>query len=485
MKINDLNPGDIIFDLDYNGHGEHVSMFKGFLKIYDDGVSSYASRPGCEPILTIPQIIHATTGRHQSVAVTSLIGGNYKVYRCNDSDLALNALYRMSAWSKIKVPYDHRRAELAMQVQDIAALSHPRTGITEQLQYAKQRYNDNFYNIIKYACRTMQGNAPVKLDEERASSRGLRCAQAVILAFQTEEVIRDEYLIIPMESWVSDKYANVSKYEDHLRLKLGDAGFEKFEQYQRNLLRSDGIQGITQNDKNDAYEHTLTPGICFWRFDKELNPEEYFLREERVLRVDSKTASSAALDKYLQFESASPKWSCMGEFSAHDAEYTNIMKVRWREVFALLVANANQLTREESSRLSVAYSRETVIPGSPARTIEQVNCTFSTPQTENQVTKKRRCNGNNSRLPSYCTPARNDLSKKGSDSSGRGSALIARSLMTGSNCFLTQSAQVEGQVQTSAASAASVEDTLLGADEVKIDEMTENLRISRKNKKCL
>lgn len=403
LEIKDLMPGDIIFDLDYSNNAEHASIFKGFVEIQSLG----------EEPKKIPQIVHAATGRHNCVTTTNLKEGNYRVVRyTKDPVLATRALYRMMSWSNSRIPYDHRRAELAMSIADIRECSHPRTGVDEQKRYTEQRYLEKFYSIVKYASRVSQGLSPVRIISE-GQQRGLRCSQAVILAYQIEDVISAKTLRIPKTThptWLSDKYCNADRFYEHIGSTLGRSEALEFIEYQAKLNLRDELPGVSQN-KLDLHPHNMAPGIYYW--DSKTNIRDFFTSDNRPIKVDAKTSTSAALDVHLSSKSG---WEVIGNLEVAPTVFTEEQKVRWRRTFAAIIEKARQIRASESQRMEEhTGSDEIARPCTPEPSIQDVKKTFRTPQHPENLSGTVRVRTDE--VEHFCTPFRDSKRHCGSDTS--------------------------------------------------------------------
>jgi hypothetical protein len=332
MQIQDLNPGDIIFYTDSKNNADHVGIFK---EIKD----------------RVPYLLHAVQGRYNRLLVTKLpVDINFSVYRAHDSELAEAALALLHHWSRYGVPYDERRNKLMQAMED----KREHMDIQNYLAYNQQRYHKNYYRILKFSARVHTSPVLFRknnlLDPQNAEpeylSRGMRCDQAVILAFQCAE-LKQLNLIdankIPSDAWVSDKYANNNLIEQY-------QGSEAYRAYQKKIQSPSEYPSFWQSTKKRVTpeQKCFYPSIAIWNGEKSI--EDFFSDFESCVVLDSKSSSPNLLKYYM--DNHANHWQSVGHFQIHSAPVvTEEAKKNWRERLELQKLFANQLQTQQLNRL--------------------------------------------------------------------------------------------------------------------------------------
>jgi hypothetical protein len=175
MDDNELKTGDLIFYLDTLGTVEHIAL--------------YANHK-----LGIPYVVHAVTAPYNSVMLTCLKkpdhGCSYKVMRPINTDLALISTGILFRWVEHQVPFATReKRDLLINTLDKEGGFDNVDAGKIQESYGKKGYESNFLQYL------LMANALPYIAEEDGAIKGLRCAEAIVAAFNIALVISHATLI--------------------------------------------------------------------------------------------------------------------------------------------------------------------------------------------------------------------------------------------------------------------------------------------------
>lgn len=320
----DLMPGDMIFWTNTLGGADHVAIYAG---IGED---------------RRPYVLHAVSdSKYNSIAKTVLKkmeGLTYSVFRNNNLALSLSAYHRINTWSKRKVPYDRKSAAFVMRVEDSEVF---KGSLSERLeahyQYAVSQSIPRFYRRIKYAARGEMSNLP-RSEAIKSSGRGLRCAEAAILAYQVEELIHLNLIrLVPKNSvfesvWVSDKYAHEESL-DRCGASLG------YRAYQKQLSSVEEYR-VAQPEKVVIFNHLkFLPSIELWNFELEPSIEGFAQRFDTVFPIDSKISTASVMLTHVRRDSR--HWTYLGPLKLQEFTFSEAEKEAWRVHRDLIFQEAN------------------------------------------------------------------------------------------------------------------------------------------------
>ena len=212
-------PGDIIFSVDSFGKADHVGIYSRY-----------------NPQYNMHYILHATVGKYNSMHESTLSEGTYRVFRLEDTAMALRAYFVMKMWGDLRIPYNFKRRNIIHNYEDSlsgATAQEKQDNVARQLKFAKEHYTENFYRVLKYATRYN-----FEFPYPQSKETGFTCVQSVVLAFQIADTISNATLRrLPM-AWTSDKYSkNDEKTMQGAKHVLGtQKNVQHFERYVESLV---------------------------------------------------------------------------------------------------------------------------------------------------------------------------------------------------------------------------------------------------------
>ena len=290
----DLLAGDLIFSLNSLGAVEHVAVYAG---IKDQRRT----------------IIHAVSGRYNSIMRTLLkpiqIGQRpYQVYRNKNFRLAGSVKHRMGVWSEQVIPYDAKAADFVTKMDESLDFWDPsmRSGTSRLLEYSKEMSKINFYRRIKFAARRNNPIYPERVEKGK-SGKGLRCAEAVILAYQIEELTS---FLKPLEKfkdfgWISDKHSVPRDVAS--QFSVGYCS------YQERLCQAQEYKVVNEFKNERRKELSFQPSWVAWDFEKAGPIEDFINHFDSVFNLDAKISNAAVLYLYLQEDG--DHWSSLGQLN--------------------------------------------------------------------------------------------------------------------------------------------------------------------------
>ncbi|MCD6046646.1 MAG: hypothetical protein K0S08_293 [Gammaproteobacteria bacterium] len=322
LTTKDLKRGDVVFQLNSDQIADHVAIVTRI-----DGKDCY--------------ITHAVGAPHNAVVETLLKADHdddaYQICRHKDPVLAEAAAAQATQWCKYRIPYDDKRFELIMRLEDSKEFCHPKFGRQKLLDYAKNHYQPNFFRAIKYAARRdMAATRP-----QTMTKRGLICSSFVALVYQVAELkpfvkTCDELNL----TWVSDKYASRELLS---QLPLPEA----YVSYQEKLNSSKEYDVVKQEDK---FLHASTPTWLpsFVAYSSS-QPIDAFLKNfTSCFPLDSKIVTPAILQ--LHAEQASEQWENLGVIELEMRRFSLEERQAYRELVQENIFKAKVIQEELAKR---------------------------------------------------------------------------------------------------------------------------------------
>jgi hypothetical protein len=403
MHPSELQPGDIIcFHTTELGVPEHVAMYTGMI-----GNQHY--------------ITHSVTDGKPGLKSTVLKNiGQMDIFRPRDKELGERAAKRLLAWSKYHIPYDDRRRKLIDTISNVIKTSFrpnnaqdKETPMDHLLKILVNVARIKFYERIKYAAR--RDTCPVKM-LDGVQPRGWHCVQAVILAYQVEELaayvktidqikveLEDLTAISPekiKETWISDKHCPEEILETYI---LPDSYIDYV-----NALRSkfDEFPDFVINDKRDVtFTHqNYHPCLVAWDFSKEPSIDKFIDEFDSCLNLPAKFCFT---DSLFAFMNTHPQhWIYLGklDYNSLPSSFSTEEKVQHRnrmsslELETLLFRNlifkertlsSPSLTRHSSSpRLSSLFESDPDLESTTANEKPKQITVITSPLIERKFLKK-------------------------------------------------------------------------------------------------
>ncbi len=302
LAIEQLEIGDIIFDVDYAGVPLHVSIYAG----KKDGHHF---------------VTHAVTSKYNSVMMTRLQPDHYprRIFRCKDATLALNVALRMGRWAYFQIPFSERKHNRHLTILDVPGFSHPVTGPEAQCEYAESQFSENFYRYIAYASHPDLPFYP------HQNMDGFYCSEAIVAAFQVETLLMVNAVKPQGNVWVADKNDGISmahepegyrRYVASMPVEIMPSQMETAPSYQawQSDLFSEDIQSFAQTS------------ACF------------------LLKLDSEVAGRAAMFAY--FLKHEESWTDCGTMDVEPMDKIPFeddanQKDKWRNYTSLLFSSAS------------------------------------------------------------------------------------------------------------------------------------------------
>lgn len=302
MHPSELKLGDIICFHTICDVPMHVAMYTGNI----DG---------------FPYVTHAVTSGKSGMHTTILKNvGRMDVFRPRNSELGARAAKRMLQWAQYRIPYDMRRAEWMHKISDMLKNAGMRENKQEPIEHILEVFNKEartkFYERIKFAAR--RDTCPVKI-LDGIEPRGFTCVQAVILAYQVEElapyVKTLEQLQLELarisetveqikEIWISDKHT----LEEHInQYKLP----ESYVKYATALRDKEELTDFCFADKRNTGSHPhYYPSLVAWNYKLEPSIDEFIDKFDSCLNLPAKFCYTDAL---FAFMNKNPRhWTNMG-----------------------------------------------------------------------------------------------------------------------------------------------------------------------------
>lgn len=306
MNPSDLKLGDIIAFHAPDGIAEHVAMYTGDI--------------GGKPYITHP-VTDANPGLKTTILKNLGALEYYTVYRPVNAELGAKAAQRMLDWAKYHIPYDQRRAKWMHRTNDLTLQDALRANKADPLgvllDFLKQESQNKFYERIKFAAR--RDTCPVKLMADILTSRGYTCIQAIILAYQVEEIapwVKTLYEIqIELareastveeikELWISDKHC-LPEVQDTYVLP------ESYVRYFTQLREKEEFTDFYIDDKRDTPCHPhYHPSLVAWRYDLEPSIDAFRAKFTSCLELPAKICYTDGLLEYMNRDSK--HWINMG-----------------------------------------------------------------------------------------------------------------------------------------------------------------------------
>ncbi len=263
MHPSELQLGDIICFTTSSGEPDHIAMYTGIIH-----GKHYVTH----------SIINDTPGLQTTILKDDR--RRMDVFRPVNAELGVRAAQRLLAWAKYRVPYDSRRANLMIEVTheiNIRALRQDQQEKTDYiLNYFSQVARTKFYERIKFAAR--RDTCPVKM-LDGVQARGFTCVQAVILAYQAEELvpyvktleeIKNELASLSTtieqisDAWISDKDCSRKIIEMYDLPK----SYEKHAASLRSSMEFSGF--CIKNKRTSTFVNpNYHPSLVAWNFAKE------------------------------------------------------------------------------------------------------------------------------------------------------------------------------------------------------------------------
>lgn len=339
MEEQDLKPGDVIF-FENNYQGDAPYDYVDHAAIYE-GLND-AGQPTVIHCISNEQgyyYFQRSSGLCRSTlrSLTNLVqreegypdvnyNVTYKVFRCQNEELAHKAVEVLRHQLQYRIPYDQLRLEhkLANEDAGMDADDFKDMGI-EGYRRA------GLYRSIKYAARH-----PMMLTRTRNDGigRGLTCAMTIILGYQMGELLVDNKVRAQSyQEWASDKCASSTTLWGHYP--------EAYVNY---------CQELRRERYHPTGESHLKPSYQFWQDGASL-PEEY---THTTFAVDAKVIGAAGMYAYMLENDV---WALQGVLHAAERQYSADERTRNRaEVRGVSVAATVQL-RHASTQTSVLTSR--------------------------------------------------------------------------------------------------------------------------------
>ncbi len=293
MQPSDLQLGDIICFNTKMGVPDHVAMYTGII----DG-KHYITH--C--------VINDTPGLQTTVLKNAAI---MHIFRPKNAELGKRAAQRLLAWTKYRVPYDTRRRDVMIEISDaltqIALKKDKEEAIDYILRYLNNEAKIKFYERIKFAAR--RDTCPVKM-LDGIKARGFTCVQAIILAYQVEELapyvktiaqIQTELAALSStveqikEIWISDKYCPPEIIEKY---NLP----ESYEQYAIALRENEEFSNFCIKGKRSSmmpHPH-YHPSLIAWNYDKEPSIDNFINNFDSCVNLPAKLCYTDGLFGFMQ-----------------------------------------------------------------------------------------------------------------------------------------------------------------------------------------
>lgn len=253
-----LRAGDILFDMDGAG-ATHALIYLGSEK--EEGSK-----------LTVA---HADFITFEKLLKTSLPAANYTVFRSNDPELGKLAAQVADNWATYNTPYDQKRLFAGQDVFN-DRMDSANQNLDSVLQ--EHRKDFNVMDMIKYAGRANSAMCrPAEAGEDEESVRGARCAQFVLICYQTAVALKVN-LVKPIVGdgqtlWNSNKHADPKQLDEYFTQNdPGKKNMKAFADFTRSksaiLLSYNEHRGKAQADTNDKDHPTYTPAIVAWNLGR-------------------------------------------------------------------------------------------------------------------------------------------------------------------------------------------------------------------------
>lgn len=293
MHPSDLQLGDIVFFNTKFGVPDHVAMYTGVIN-----GNHYVTH----------SVINDTPGLQTTILKNA---GRMHVFRPVNTELGTRAAQRLLAWAKYRIPYDVRRRDVMIEISDaltqIALRKDNEEAIDYILRCLSQEAKIKFYERIKFAAR--RDTCPVKI-VAGIPGRGFTCVQAVILAYQVEELVPYvktlEQIQIDLaaashtleqitEVWISDKYCPPEIME---RYDLP----ESYEQYAFALKSSEEFSDFCIKGKRESmlpHPHYHS-SLVAWDYAKEPSTDAFIDKFDSCLDLPAKFCYTDGILGYMQ-----------------------------------------------------------------------------------------------------------------------------------------------------------------------------------------
>ena len=306
MHPNDLKLGDIIAFHAPDGVAEHAAMYTGNIE-------------------GKPYITHPVTDANPGLKTTILknLGSleYYTVYRPVNAELGAKAAQRMLDWAKYHIPYDQRRAKWMHRTNNLTLQDAQRANKADPLgvllDFLKQESQNKFYERIKFAAR--RDTCPVKLMADILTSRGFTCIQAIILAYQVEEIapwvktLYEIQLELAREASTVEEITELWISVKHCLPEVQDTYVlpESYVRYFTQLREKEEFNDFYIDDKRDTPCHPhYHPSLVAWRYDLEPSIDAFRAKFTSCFELPAKICYTDGLLEYMNRDSK--HWINMG-----------------------------------------------------------------------------------------------------------------------------------------------------------------------------
>ncbi len=307
MHPSELKLGDIICFDTFNGTPAHVGMFTASI-----GDKYYVTH----------SVINETPGLQTTMLKDTV---RMHVFRPVNAELGARAAQRILAWAAYRIPYDVRRRDVMIKIRD-KMVSHAvrldkNEAIDYILEYHKHEATTKFYERIKFAAR--RDTCPVKM-LDGMEGRGFTCVQAVILAYQVEELapyvktlaqVQVELASLSTtveqitEAWISDKHCPTEILEKY-------ALPSSYEAYAESLKSKEEFTDFMLKNKNaPTINHPhYHPSLVAWNFDLNPSIDNFIQNFDSCLNLQAKLCFTDGLYGFMQQNTK--HWQDMGKLDS-------------------------------------------------------------------------------------------------------------------------------------------------------------------------
>lgn len=306
----DLLIGDVIFFMNSLGQPHHVALYAGLRE-------------------NIHFITHAVSNPYNSMMATRLKESEYpyRIFRCKDFNLAVQAACRMNSWVKSGLRFSHEKTDgIYSNFVDTYPMCHPKIGGNAQAVEGRKNFPLIIYRYIEMASHP---KTPFMVNHEQ--NEGVRCSEALVMAFNIETLLQADAVKSTKQlgvNWISDK----TTLEPELIQEKFSPPSEYWSYYEkRNNINEYAPYGVLpENNVKDGY---CPCSLLAWNYDLYPYIQEFVKSYPFSLPMDSTIATSWAL--LTQMIETPNLWEDMGDLNVaivnHSVDELEKNKNQWKK----------------------------------------------------------------------------------------------------------------------------------------------------------
>lgn len=296
ISPDELLVGDIVFFMNALEQPSHVAIYAG-------------NRAGTH------FITHGVSEPYNSIMTTRLKHDDfpYRVFRCTDFNLSMQATCRMLSWVKTGLRFSHEKHEsFYSNFTDAYPNCHPKVGGQKQLEAAKKDFEIIFYRYI-----AMASHPELPFMVNGSQNEGVYCSEAITMAFNMETLLSAEavHSIDKINAnWVTDKTL-ISPKSIEEKFKPHPNYWTYFERANSPMeYQPYGI--LPENAVKDGH---FPCSLSAWNYERYPSIEQFIKQYPFCLPLDSKISSPWAM--MTQMQQVPGLWQDMGQLKVPVINY--------------------------------------------------------------------------------------------------------------------------------------------------------------------